>query len=287
MIKYTLVIFSLLLLSNGSVFSQESTREELINEAIWLSEPHPADSMKLVTESFVKNLGNYLKIKESFQDRLADIEIGALLYPPDSSFRIYTLELPISNSNIMHFGWIQTQDSLFVLTANEAKIRDKNFINKVLDPAQWYGALYYNIHPSKTKKGKIYTLFGYSETPTERMKILDILYFENGKPKFGMPIWCGISNPETCQHRVFYKFGKTSSFKCNYDPEYGKIILDHLIMMPSPSGDLQMVPDGSYDAFEWKKKQWRFKEMVWHDVQEAPPIDSSTKKNAKKDIFGK
>ena len=287
MIKYSILILGFICLPILPIFSQDFGRQELINDAIWLSDQHPEDSMKLITNRFTNNLSNYLKIKESLQDRLLDLEIGAMLYPPDSSFRIYTLELPLSPQNILHFGLIQTKDTLFSLTPNEAKIRDKNFINKILDPSQWYGALYYNIHTTKTKTGTIYTLFGYSESATDRAKILDILYFEKGKPKFGLPIWCGITNPETCQHRVVYKFGKTASFKCNYDPEYGKIILDHLIMMPSESGDLQMVPDGSYDAFEWKKKQWRYKEMVWHDIQSAPPVDPANKKKTNKDIFGK
>ena len=130
-----------------------------------------------------------------------------------------------------------------------------------LNIKNWYGALYYKLIPVKSKGKRIYTLLGWdgcSNLTTK--KIIDILHFTDaGVPKFGLPMFA-IGNQ--LKSRLIFEYTNMAVMSVKYYSKGKRIIVDHL---SAPNASMKgkpefMAPDGSYDAYRFKKGKWRLEE---------------------------
>ncbi len=267
-----------------SVFAQENSFDEYekeLSEYAFNMMDTISKNRAIAAESFAKRLEEVLQMPGSYEYPFSKFkEVSVSVLPSeDNKFRIFTWQLCVNENHFIYGGFIQMagdQPKIFALTDGSEAVRRPR--SEVLDADEWYGVLYYNIKPmSKRKKNKYYTLFGFDANSLyTRRKVMDVLYFENGEPKFGAPVF-NIQEegklPRT-DHRFIIEYSGTASATLNYNEELEMIIYDHLIPFPSPYQDEgnAMMPDGSYHGFKLKRGKWNNVDKVFTHVQQNAPI---------------
>lgn len=243
--------------------------------------------------AFILKLKTALKKDYSFDYKFDRIKSASILYPPDSSFRLITWQLYVDKDEYRYYGAIQMKSKelqLFPLIDRSFEI-EGNLEQMVFEGKKWYGALYYNMKEVKGPNGKYYLVFGYDGFEFfNKRKVLDVLHFKNGQPLFGAPVFVheAENRPTYTKNRIMMQYSAEVGAKLNYDEAYERVMLDHLISMPSPHGDVANYPDGSYEAYELKKDGlWHHVSKVFHQVQDKPLLPDPILDNRTKDIFGK
>lgn len=137
--------------------------------------------------------------------------------------------------------------------------------NQVIDAENWYGALYFDIFPFRSKQGKTYVLLGWSQNNRYlTMKTIDVLWFDNGKLRFGLPVFEMLKNEFLA--RVVFQYNSEVSMTLLYEPQNRRFVFDHLAPVNSGFvGDYRYyAPDSSYDAYKKKtlQRKWVFYKNV-------------------------
>lgn len=243
--------------------------------------------------NFVRHLVRNLKIKYSFYYSFDLLKTISILYPPDSSFRIFSWQISKDFETHWQHAAIQinTRDGSLKLlplfdvsdftTRPQDSVRDKN---------NWIGALYYQIIQKTYNNKKYYTLIGYDENNARSTKKwIDVLHFDdNDKPLFGGPFFSfmqdSISKPTAYRFNIEYK--KDGRVRVRYDNEMDIIVYDHLVSETNePNQPYTLVPDGDYEGFKWLNGQWLHINKVFtfslQDGQAPVPKPLSEKHNNK------
>jgi len=240
-----------------------------------------------------QTLADALKIQNSFAYSFDSLNSVSILYPADSTFRIFTWQLYIDVDDYRYFGAIQmNSEELSLFPLNDRSDEMGEIVYEDLTADYWYGALYYNLKAFDTPEGPQYILFGFDgyQFFTKR-KLIDVLSFKEGKPTFGAPVFkekegegIGID-----KNRLVFEYTAEAAIRVNYDPDLKMIVHDHLISMMTPRGPV-MAPDGSYVGYQLKKGTWNVVEKIFHEVSdEAPrpkPILNETDRSKRRDLFG-
>lgn len=205
---------------------------------------------------FTRVLVRTLQSKKSFYFPLDSLYTISRLYAPDSSFRIITWQIKINENNFRQHGAIQmkTEDGslkLFPLIDYSDAIQELK--DSITDHLHWPGAVYYKIIQKDFEGRRYYTLLGYDEyNERTNRKMMEILYFENGMPRFGRNCFV----PER-QARHIMEYKKSAGPRLNYDEELDIIILENLVSSSGePFKKYTLVGDGDYDAYRWQNGQW-------------------------------
>lgn len=179
---------------------------------------------------------------------------------PDGAFRLFSWNLPRSAGHHDFEGFLLVRtangQALYELRDMTAKIPSPEVPE--LGPDRWYGALYYEVIPVKKGGRTLYTLLGWKGySKAETRKVIEILSFKGGKPRFGAPLF-GKGKLKSMRKVYGYAFNTTMTLR--YDPSLEAIIMDHL----SPSRkDLEgnwafYGPDMTHDGYFWHKGEWWF-----------------------------
>ncbi len=247
-------------------------------------------SCKKVISTLVKAL----KFENSFQYKFPKVTAISIQYPKDSTFRIFTWQLYVDVDEYRYYGAIQMNSpdlELFPLVDRSFEVEEEEY--EILTAKNWYGALYYNIHQFESPKGKRYLLFGYDAYSFfEKRKLVDVLFFREGQPVFGDPIFQTYdlrTGQEFVKNRLVKTYNAEAAFKLNFDEVYNVILFDHLIMMGGMAGQgPSYVPDGSYEGYRLDKGFWHHVPKMFHETSEEAPRDFPIldERNSG-DIFGK
>ncbi|MBL7775459.1 MAG: hypothetical protein JNK89_05620, partial [Saprospiraceae bacterium] len=233
------------------------------------------DMRFMACKALITKLVQALKTENSFHYPFSRLNSVSILYPPDSSFRIFTWQLFVDDSTHRYYGAIQMKQPelrLFPLI-------DRSFempglpVHTATSPDFWYGALYYNLLPFDTREGRKYLLFGFDGyTFFDKRKVLEVLSFDaEGKPVFGAPVFEYPDGRES-EQRIILEYSSEARVRLNWDEQYQVVLLDHLIPYPNPyTGGIMYIPDGSYDAYKLEKGRWKFIDKIFNDVQEEAP----------------
>ncbi len=242
-----------------------------------------ADNRLEAANVFKKTLKAALKKQGAFDYPFDSLKTISIQQPEDNKFRIFTWQLCHDSNTFEYFGMIQmnaTKPKVYELADKSEKVRNPK--HETLTTRKWYGALYYNIRPfTKRKRNKYYLVFGFDAySYTERQKILDVLYFQNGRPKFGAPVLVTQEEgqPDEVASRYIMKYAASSAATLNFNDELNMVIYDHLIMFGSPYKEegITMMPDGSYHGFKYKRGKWYSVEKVFTHKQEVAPVVKPT-----------
>ena len=214
--------------------------------------------------NFVRALVRSLRVKNSFHYPFESLRTISRLYPPDSSFRIFTWQLKRDAYVYIQKGAIQvrTPDGslklfpLFDYSMYTAKPEDS-----VRKKDQWIGAIYYRIIQKEHNGKKYYTLLGFDDfSISSNKKWMEVLTFDNnGEPVFGGPFISfkddSVRIPVKSRFHIEYKKEANTTF--NYNPELDMIIVDHLISeTDEPEKKNTFIPDGDFEGFKWDNGQW-------------------------------
>ena len=139
------------------------------------------------------------------------------------------------------------------------------FTAKPLDSVRtrrnWIGAIYYRVILKTYEGKKYYTLLGFDDySETSNKKWMEVLTFSpEGEPLFGGPYFSfqedSVHKP--VQYRFNIEYKKEAGTRFNYDPQMDMVVYDHLIPENNePQKKDTYVPDGDFEAFQWKDGRW-------------------------------
>jgi hypothetical protein len=179
--------------------------------------------------------------------------------------RVLTWTVPsYEGDKYSYFGFVQLRDpktgatSLHTLSDSTEVIRKPE--SEKLNASRWFGAAYYEIIPKKKAGRKYYTLIGWKGKDRRvTQKVLEVLYFENGMPRFGAPIF---KKESVFRSRVVFSFTSQATMSLRYEPAKRMIVYDHLSGPKVPgsgSSDPALSgPDGSYDGYRFRGGRWQW-----------------------------
>lgn len=223
----------------------------------------------------IRNQANYMAIRTLIQllsepsnyslsfDSISPLSV---LNAPDQAFRLFTWVVPQEPGSWRHFGCVLTHEKkpkIIGLIDQSDKYLDRN--DTSLGSKAWYGQIYYAILP-KTQKYSgqtCYTLLGFDQhEPFSRRKMIDFLWFDAaGDVHFGAPL---LETEEKDYYRYWIEFSSEASAVMRYDEELQAIVFDYLAPRNPRNKGLYFdyVPDGTFDAFLFRKKAWEFRADV-------------------------
>lgn len=244
------------------------------------------DSIRLeACRNFSQMLGYAIAQKGSFSYRFDSLVSISRLFAPDSSFRIFTWNLPSDNGTFLYYGFIQRHDpegTAFLLSDRSDSLDDLE--HRITGNLQWPGAHYYQVILNESAGKKYYTLLGWDgHTRSTTRKLIEILTFgTDGRPVFGAAVFPDYGKGK--QTRVIFEHSSHATMSLKYDlqrykiqtnknpyrPRYRyrtahMIVFDHLEPMdPSVAGQFSYyIPVGNvFDAFVFEDGSWRFQADV-------------------------
>jgi len=266
---------------SGSNKKQLSAKEDSLKiqsykiiNGISAEERLKADS--LFTRAFVRAL----KIPHSFNYALDSIQTISKLYPPDSSFRIFTWQMVINENVIRQHGAVQmkTADgSLKLFPLIDKSDVTSNIIDTIGNNFGWMGAVYYKLISTTHNKQTYYTLLGYDENNIRsNKKIIEVLQFKDGQPVFGGRFFNTAENADLPKNmsRFILEYKRSTSPRLTFDDELNMIVVEHLISPSNePKKKYTLIPDGDYEGFKWKDGQWNYVTKIFTLVtpENEPP----------------
>lgn len=214
--------------------------------------------------SFIRSLVKALKLPYSFYYPFDSLQTISRLYAPDSSFRIFTWEFKKDNMMYLQEGAIQVNrpdGSLKLFPLFDASMFTGNPLDSVRTRLNWIGAIYYRIVEKQWQGKNYYTLLGFDDySETANKKWMEVLTFTpEGEPRFGGPYFsfANDSVPKPTQYRFDIEYKKEAGTRFNYDPSLDLIVFDELISESNqPQNKDTYVPDGDFEAFQWKDGKW-------------------------------
>ncbi len=242
----------------------------------------------------IPKLVEALKTPNSFHYPFERIQSMSIMYPQDSSFRIFTWQLYVHIDEYRYFGAIQMNQPELKLFPLIDRSEDMQLIDyETLTIDNWYGAVYYKVHKFDTENGPNYLLFGFDGYQFfNKRKLVDVLSFdEKGEPRFGAPVFAQSGNIEAGinKQRILLEYSAETSIRLNYDDQLRMIIFDHLKPYKSPhqAQGTAYLPDGSYEGYRLQDGLWLHIAKVFDQVQDKPPFPQPILDKRKgKDIFG-
>jgi len=214
----------------------------------------------------VKTLINALQLPNSFNLSFDSLKTISVLTPPDRRFRIFTWHLMNQDGSYRYYGTIQMNNAsgklqMFPLVDYSPTFSSPQ--DSVTTNSDWYGAQYYKVIPvTYGVSTPYYVLLGWKGNNVKSTKkVIEVLYFKNGKAIFGMPVFDG-DKERAGKKRIVFEYNRQVSSLLNYLPKEGTIVFDHLAPPdPKMTGKFESYgPDMSYDGFKLVNGRWKFVE---------------------------
>lgn len=204
-----------------------------------------------------------LSIDSSFYFPFDSLKYLGKIYSPDRFFRLFSWNVPMGDGTHRYFGYIQyiqpenNQVKVFFLDDSKNSRLSTDFIYA---PADWYGALYYDIIKTECFGKKYYTVLGFAfNNYLTSYKIIDVISFGREGISIGAEIFL---HGEPTNYRMIHEFSSKVSMMLRYDKEMEMIVFDHLSpIQPEYENQFQFYgPDSSYDGLEFKNCMWMLHE---------------------------
>lgn len=281
MTRFIIMAATLLLARSG--WSQSDARAEAIAQAKALAAANGDLAREAASAKLKTALRHLLEQPDGLTMDLDELPLSRV-EAPDGSFRLITWNIPLTDGSHRYEGLLLARQrkltALYELRDQTASITNPELAE--LGPERWLGALYYQVVPVRKGGRTWYTLLGWKgHSATETRKVIDVLSFRSGKPRFGAPLF---GRGKLKEQRKLFAYAFNVSMMLRHEAEQQRIVLDHLAPMRA---DLQgkgalMGPDMSFDAFVWDKGQWRYERDI--DLRDpkrdgkpfnAPPKDAA------------
>ena len=221
------------------------------------------EEKRIGAEKNVSRIIDFILSKpDAWSQRLDTIKSISALTSPDDAFRIITWNVPFADGTYTFFGRIEFKEkkklphAVQVLTDQSTEISKP--ASKQLSIDNWFGALYYRVIRTTSKKKVYYTLLGWDgNTAFSNKKLIDVMTIsDNRKVNFGAPLF---EETKGIKHRVIFEYAEKASMSLRLIEKDGLIVFDHLSpTLPSMEGVYEMyAPDFTTDAYKFQKGKWR------------------------------
>ena len=216
-----------------------------------------------INKEVIAVFSEMLSIDSSFYFPFDSLKYLGKIYSPDRFFRLYSWNVPMGDVTHRYFGYIQyiqpESNQVKVLFLDDSK-NSRLSTDLIYAPADWYGALYYDIIKTECSGKKYYTVLGFVfNNYLTSYKIIDVISFEREGISIGAEIF---PQGETNKYRMIHEFSSKVSMMLRYDKELEMIVFDHLSpAQPEYENQFQFYgPDSSYDGLEFRNCVWTLHE---------------------------
>lgn len=222
---------------------------------------------------FIKQFVKALQTPHSFYYTFDSLITVSIIYPPDSSFRIFSWQVQRDENYFRQYGAIQmnTADgSLKLFPLFDASDFSSTPTDSVRNCKNWIGALYYFMLQKEYKNKKYYTLFGYDDNDfISTKKWIEVLSFDaQGNPVFGGNFFDYPDDelkPPQPVSRFCLEYKKDGGAKIMYDADLDMILFDHLVSESDEANKrYTLIPDGDPEGFKWKNGKWVYVNKVFN-----------------------
>lgn len=289
--RFLLLVFGLLNLVSPESRAQSALSTGLDSLKFW-GEVMVNSSTPAYRKIAAEEVGRHLEstLASGKLDSAVQIPGIIALRPSDLSFTLYTWQFESESGLWNYRGLVQDKDGLLVKLKNEKrdylKIRRDPF-----DQDRWYGALYYQISSGTYGKSEpYYVLLGFAQNNRrEKFKIIEALRIRDGKVVFGFDDLMIEENKdeEFAASRQIIRYSPEASCAVNF--EDNQIIYDHITRVEDARSDgpALYVPDGTYEALEYKGGKWKHIRQLENTLLKEPPREKPILDNRPKDLFGR
>lgn len=212
------------------------------------------DSVRLIIESYTGS-------DTVFTHRFYDLRQLGQITSPDRRIKIINWNLILEDSLSRYFCYIihkisrAKENRVYRLETCYAGIPPR--YDTIYSETDWYGALYYDVRPSKKGSQESWMVLGidYGNSLITR-KIIDVLSFTtDGKLTFGKK-W--FSDGREIKHREVFEYSAEAVMSLRFANDR-LIVFDHLVpMSPELKGNREFYgPDYSYDAYSFEEGIWK------------------------------
>jgi hypothetical protein len=220
-------------------------------------------------KNFIRQMARALKVANSYYYPFDSLKNLMILHSPDDLFRIFTWNVATDDEKFRYFGVIQMNPEKLAklnkkqeLYSNFYPLIDRsdsidNFLFTTVDANHWFGATYYKIIKTTHNKRDYYTLLGWDGAgPNTNRKVGEVLYFVNGQPKFGAPIFD--LKRKNKFYRMVFEFNNQATMALRYDEKRKYLIFENIVPdKPSNAAYFEhYYPDGTFDFLIWKNGIW-------------------------------
>jgi len=243
---------------------------------------------KELAKKFVPILVKALKTSKSFDYRFSKIDNISILYPADSSFRIFTWVIPTQDkksndsyglpsadinekASYDYYGAIQMRaDTLRLFPLIDQSSRQISPEDSIFTNKSWYGCVYYKLITKQIEDLNFYTLLGWNGADgRSTRKLADVLYFREGNPYFGAPVF-EVKRDESKkkQMRFIHEFKADAGVSLNYDPKIDAIVFDYIKPQTEESKGTfgTYIPDGTVDGMKYKDGLWMLIPLIYESL---------------------
>ncbi|MDP2413725.1 hypothetical protein [Daejeonella sp.] len=269
------IIFGLLVFTSGKAKAQHSDSNKNNQTMLNLQDSLQILSYKMINDSieperynanykFIKTLVNSLKTPYSFNFSFDSLKTISIQSSSDKRFRIFSWHVMNNDGSYRYYGTIQMNNpdgklQMFPLVDYTPAI--KNSADTITTSDKWYGAQYYRvISVLNNVQTPYYVLLGWKgNTVRSTKKVMEILYFKDGKAYFGMPVFDG-DKEQPFKKRAIFEYDRRASMVLNYEPSISTVVFDHLAPPdPKLKGRFELYgPDFSYDGYRLVNCRWKF-----------------------------
>ena len=221
--------------------------------------------------TFADALEKTLLADSLFNNDLDSVVNVSVLYDDSRSFRIATWYVPLFDGTVNFHGFFQTtttpegNSKLITLTDRTRQVESN--LQRTLDPANWYGAYYYELIQVQYQGLDQFVLLGWKgDNPLTRKRVIEPLTITDEGPAFGNQVFeIGEHRP----YRVVFEYSRQVSMSLDFEPSFQKsrnevvpmIIFDRLVPThQSMAGSYEhYVPEVNvFDGLEFFEGIWRF-----------------------------
>lgn len=273
--KQLFLIFGLIVFTLFNVEAQHSDGNKNKQIMTELQDSLQVLSYKMINDSIeperynanyklIKTLVNTLRTPHSFNFSFDSLKAISIQTSPDKRFRIFSWHVMNDDGSYRYYGTIQMNNpdgrlQMFPLVDYTPAI--KNSSDTITTNDKWYGAQYYRIiSVLNNVQTPYYVLLGWKgNTINSTKKVIEILYFKDGKAYFGMPVFDGDKDLPK-KKRIIFEYDRRASMVLNFEPSISTVVFDHLAPPdPKLKGRFELYgPDLSYDGYRLVNGRWKF-----------------------------
>ncbi|MEZ4721691.1 MAG: hypothetical protein R2813_07450 [Flavobacteriales bacterium] len=230
----------------------------------------PNDEKRIAADKeFTKFLKDALGDQNSYNVNFDTIPQLGDLRSGDDYFRMINWNVPLDNQTQQYRCFIQylnkktKEYEVIELKKGYSSIEGET--RKIFNERNWYGALYYDIIPSKTRRSgrkRTYMLLGWDgHDEYSSIKFVDVLVMTKNRLSFGADIF---DMEDKGAKRFIIEYKSDAQVSLKYDERKTMIVFNQLVpMQPDLEGQYEFyVPITEFDALQWKKRKWTYV----HDV---------------------
>lgn len=197
----------------------------------------------------------------AFDHPFASLTKVASLKSPDGNFRLFNWNVPLTDGTFAYRLLVLREGEKKAIEVKDTEELTHDDENREFDGENWYGAIYYEIHPMKYDGEKVYTLVGWDgHDGLSTKKVLDVLVFEKkNRVSFGLPIF--EKDDEYVMRRVF-EYSDDVVMNLRWIEAKDAIVFDKLV--PTVGGlkgnYAYYGPGTGYSAYVEEKGRWKLEE---------------------------